>query len=108
MTFSMTVWRRRAPMFSRRSLMRRVVGQGLDGLLGELDLDPLGGQERRVLADEGVLGLREDAHEVLAGQGVSSTRIGKRPWSSGMRSLGLVMWKAPAAMKRMWSVRTRP
>ena len=38
----------------------------------------------------------------------SSTRMGKRPCSSGMRSLGLETWKAPAAMKRMWSVETMP
>src|SRR6266542_4182020 len=37
-------------------------------------------------------------------KGSSSTRIGKRPWSSGIRSDGLETWKAPAAMKRMWSV----
>src|SRR5437867_143649 len=41
-------------------------------------------------------------------KGSSSTRIGKRPWSSGMRSEGLATWKAPAAMKRTWSVRTIP
>jgi hypothetical protein len=29
----------------------------------------------------------------------SSTRMGKRPCSSGMRSLGLATWKAPAAME---------
>ena len=34
----------------------------------------------------------------------SSTRIGKRPCSSGMRSDGFAVWKAPAAMKRIWSV----
>src|SRR5438034_949972 len=41
-------------------------------------------------------------------KGSSSTRIGKRPWSSGMRSEGFATWKAPAAMKRTWSVRTVP
>src|SRR5256885_66448 len=41
-------------------------------------------------------------------KGSSSTRIGKRPWSSGIRSDGLAMWNAPAAMNRMWSVRTTP
>ena len=40
--------------------------------------------------------------------GCSSTRMGKRPCSSGMRSLGLLTWNAPAAMNRMWSVRTKP
>ena len=38
----------------------------------------------------------------------SSTRIGKRPCSSGIRSDGLVRWKAPDAMKRIWSVLTMP
>ncbi len=41
-------------------------------------------------------------------KGSSSTRMGKRPWSSGIRSDGFAMWNAPAAMKRMWSVRTMP
>ena len=38
----------------------------------------------------------------------SSTRMGKRPCSSGMRSLGLAVWNAPEAMKSMWSVLTGP
>ena len=40
--------------------------------------------------------------------GPSSTRIGKRPWNSGIRSEGFATWKAPDAMNRMWSVRTIP
>ncbi|MNF83703.1 hypothetical protein D3C84_660310 [compost metagenome] len=39
---------------------------------------------------------------------MSSTRIGRRPCSSGTRSLGLLRWKAPEAMNRMWSVLTMP
>ena len=39
---------------------------------------------------------------------VSSTRIGKRPCSSGMRSEGFDRWNAPDAMNRMWSVLTMP
>ena len=38
--------------------------------------------------------------------GCSATRTGKRPWSSGISSLGLFMWNAPAATNRMWFVRT--
>ena len=38
----------------------------------------------------------------------SSTRMGNRPCNSGIKSLGFEMWKAPAAMNRMWSVRTMP
>ena len=34
--------------------------------------------------------------------------MGKRPCSSGIRSDGLETWNAPAATKRMWSVRTMP
>ena len=39
-----------------------------------------------------------------AASGSSSTRIGKRPCSSGIRSLGLATWNAPAAMNSTWSV----
>src|SRR2546422_460971 len=38
----------------------------------------------------------------------SSTRMGNLPCSSGIMSLGLDTWNAPAAMNRMWSVRTKP
>ena len=38
----------------------------------------------------------------------SSTRIGRRPCNSGSRSEGLLRWKAPEAMNRIWSVRTGP
>ena len=38
----------------------------------------------------------------------SSTRIGRRPCSSGIRSDGLLRWNAPEAMNRMWSVLTMP
>ena len=41
-------------------------------------------------------------------KGCSSTRIGNLPCSSGRRSEGLATWKAPEAMKRMWSVFTGP
>ena len=38
----------------------------------------------------------------------NSTRIGKRPCNSGIRSLGLLRWKAPDATNRIWSVLTMP
>ncbi len=38
----------------------------------------------------------------------SSTRIGKRPCSSGKRSDGFATWNAPEAIKRTWSVLTCP
>ena len=40
--------------------------------------------------------------------GLSSTRIGRRPCSSGRRSDGFAVWNAPEAMNRMWSVFTEP
>ncbi len=40
--------------------------------------------------------------------GDSSTRIGRRPCSSGSRSAGFARWNAPEAMNSMWSVFTRP
>ena len=44
----------------------------------------------------------------LSVSGLSSTRIGSRPCSSGSRSEGLLLWNAPLAMNRMCSVRTAP
>ena len=38
----------------------------------------------------------------------SSTLIGSRPCSSGIRSDGLDKWKAPDAIKRIWSVLIMP
>ena len=59
----------------------------------------------RVRAFSGSLRMRTKSPRV---KGSSSTRMGKRPCSSGMRSEGFATWKAPAAMNRMWSVRTIP
>ena len=39
---------------------------------------------------------------------LNSTRIGNRPWSSGIRSDGLEKWNAPAAMNKIWSVWIMP
>ena len=38
----------------------------------------------------------------------NSTRIGKRPCNSAIKSLGLLSWKAPEPMNKMWSVLTKP
>ncbi len=62
----------------------------LDRVFGERDLDAFGRQQRDVLLHQGALGLGEDADEVVAAPSASSsTRMGNRPWSSGMRSDGL-------------------
>jgi len=44
----------------------------------------------------------------LRSSAFSSTRMGNRPCSSGNKSDGLVWWKAPEAINRMWSVLTAP
>ena len=79
-----------------------------DTVLSEVELDVLGAEESLVLPGEGIVGLGEDARQIVLAQRLSSTRMGKRPWNSGMRSLGRATLKAPAAMKRMCSVRTEP
>ena len=38
----------------------------------------------------------------------NSTRIGKRPCNSGIKSLGLATWKAPEAINKIWSVLMTP
>src|SRR5690349_15403818 len=48
----------------------RVLGDRVDGVLGEAELDALGGEERHVLAGERVLGLGEDPDEVLLLEGL--------------------------------------
>src|SRR5690554_4690022 len=58
-----------------------------------------------VSAAEGSVRMRLKSSGVRA---LSSTRIGRRPCSSGIRSEGSDRWKAPEAMKRMWSVFTMP
>ena len=57
----------------------------------------------RVSAFSGSVMMRTKSASV---SGVSSTRIGNRPCSSGIRSLGFDTWNAPAAMKSTWSVLT--
>ena len=104
---SMIVYSRRAPMFCVVWLTwKAIVRQGLDGVRRELQLDSLGAQQRRVLLRQRVLGSVRIRTKSSLVRSFSSTRIGKRPCSSGIRSLGLARWNAPAAMNRMWSVLT--
>src|SRR6266545_4242756 len=48
----------------------RLVGHGIQGVVGELQLDPVELEELAVLLDQGVLGLDEDADQGLLVQGV--------------------------------------
>jgi hypothetical protein len=67
-TSSMIARRPRAPV--PRS--QRLVGDGLDGLLGELQLDAVDLEHLLVLLDEGVARLGEDLHERVGRAGPPS------------------------------------
>ena len=49
------------------------------------------------------LGLDEDAQELRLAEGLELDPDREASLELGIRSDGLAMWKAPAAMKRMWS-----
>ena len=59
-------------------------------------------------------GVQRDILPIVEGSQIStdrssnSTRIGKRPCNSAIKSLGLLSWKAPEPMNKMWSVLTKP
>ena len=46
------------------------VGDGFDGFGGEVQGDVLGGQQRLVLVDQAGFRLGQDAHQIVAGQGL--------------------------------------
>ena len=103
----MTVWSRRAPMFSMRSLAlaaMRAISLMPSGV--NSSVAPSAAHSAAyclVSAFSGSVMMRTKSSSV---SGCSSTRIGKRPCSSGIRSEGLETWNAPAAMNSTWSVRT--
>ena len=102
-TFSMMVCRRRAPMFSVCSFTRDGEARDLfQGVLGELQLDAFGFEQRHVLLDQRVLRFGQNADEILLGQRLSTPR----GWESGpavreSSRWACVTWNAPAAMNRM-------
>ena len=65
------------------------LGNAADAIRGELQRDVFGLQQGLILAREAGIGLGEDALEILDRSDCSSTRIGSRPCSSGIRSEGL-------------------
>mmetsp|Transcript_53289 Transcript_53289/g.125095 ORF Transcript_53289/g.125095 Transcript_53289/m.125095 type:complete len:346 (-) Transcript_53289:2169-3206(-) len=106
---SITVASRRAPMFSVRSLtskaicaMRRMASSCRSSVTPSVASSAWYCLTRLAWV------LFRMASKSATDKESSSTRIGSRPCSSGIRSLGLLRWKAPLAMKRMWSVFTRP
>src|SRR5205814_4581248 len=65
---------------------QRLLGHGLESILGELELDPVELEELAVLLDQRVLGLDEDAHESLlveigyrADDGQTAHELGDEP-----------------------------
>ena len=95
----------RADVLDARVDLGGEVGERVDGVVGEVERHALGRHQRHVLLDQAGLGLGQDAaRSRRASAPCSSTRIGRRPCSSGSRSDGLATWKAPEAMNRMWSV----
>jgi hypothetical protein len=57
-----------------------------------------------ILLGEAGLRVRQDSDEVLLGQRLQFDPDRQAALELGRRSLGLATWKAPLAMKRMWSV----
>ena len=100
---SITVYSRRAPMFSWRLVDReRDLREPPDAVGRELEMHLLGREQRLVLPRQARVGARSgSARSPSTDSGDSSTRIGKRPCSSGIRSDGFDRWNAPDAMNRM-------
>ena len=101
-TVSRTVARRRAPMFSvapLTSIAKRAISRTASSVK-DTSTPSVARRAwycfRRAL--RGSVRIRTRSSRVRLS---NSTRIGKRPCSSGMRSDGLATWNAPAATKRM-------
>ncbi len=101
-TRSMMVWRRRAPMFSVPSLTRKAkwaISARASGVNSSLRPSVSSSAMDCLVSDAfGSVRMRMKSSTVSEW---SSTRTGKRPCSSGIRSDGLVTWNAPAAINRM-------
>ena len=79
----------------------RDLGEPADAVGREVEMHALGGEQRLVLARQAGVGGGQDLLEIGNRQRDNSTRIGKRPCSSGIRSDGFDRWNAPDAMNRM-------
>jgi hypothetical protein len=88
--------------------LRRDGGDLADGVVGERDLTPSLWSRAWYCFRRAFSGTVRIWKKSSSVRFWSSTRMGKRPWSSGMRSEGFETWKAPLAMNRMWSVLTIP
>jgi hypothetical protein len=73
------------------------VGEGVDGVFGEGEVEAFGADEGAVLLDQAVFGFGEDAAEVVAGRG---GRV-RRGWAGGLgvRAGGPRVWQGG---RRRW------
>ncbi len=106
---SITVCSRRAPMFSADSLTRVAISAMARMAWGvKFMVTPSVASSASYWEISAFLGSVRMRTKSSAVSAVSSTRMGKRPCSSGIKSAGLEMWKAPAAMNSTWSVLIMP
>jgi hypothetical protein len=92
----------RADVFGALVHIERNLRQPGDALIGvNSSVTRSVASKRLVLPHQRGMRLGEDGLEVLTESDCNSTRIGKRPCNSGIRSLGLLRWKAPEATNRM-------
>ena len=108
-TFSSTVCSRRAPMFSTAPFTATAASASASMASSvKVSVTPsvaISAWFWRIRLASGSVRMRRKSSRVSA---FSSTRIGRRPCSSGSRSEGLATWKAPEAMNSTWSVFTGP
>src|SRR5262249_30257663 len=108
-TRSITVCSRRAPMFSTVELTdtaTSAIASIASSLKFKVTPSVAISATYCLISDaSGSVRMRRRSSRV---SGLSSTRIGSRPCSSGKRSDGLARWNAPDAMNRTWSVFTAP
>ena len=108
-TRSSTVCRRRAPMFSTVVLAATAASASAATASSVKVRVTSSVASRawfwRIRLASGSVRMRTKSSRVRA---FSSTRIGRRPCSSGSRSDGLATWKAPEAMNSTWSDLTGP
>ena len=106
---SMTVCRRRAPIFSTEAFTSadRVASASMESSVKSSVTCSVASSATYCLIRlaSGSVRMRLKSSRVSA---CSSTRIGNRPCNSGSRSDGFARWNAPDAMNRIWSVFTGP
>src|SRR5882672_5774365 len=105
----MTVYRRRAPMFSVFSFTDQAISarRRIPSDKKEISTSSVASSAWYWRVRQASVAVRILSKSSTESES-SSTRMGRRPCSSGIRSEGLERWNAPLAMNRMWSVFTIP